>query len=102
MNHNLTLNSRNLNSHHTKVPKIQDTFIKHMMYQTIEKPRHTKFIYDPDIPKEIHPNFRIKSSKLGISFTVQCLFQQDIPHLKKSNGLSIYIQFSCNFTKPLL
>ena len=48
----------NLNSHHTKVPKIQDTYIKHMMYQTIQKPRHTKFIYDPDIPKDKHTYLR--------------------------------------------
>ena len=61
---------------------------------------YTKFIYDPDIPimsiliynsnsivylkkkkkkkiiaQNIHPNFRIKSSKLGMSLTVHCLFQ---------------------------
>ena len=34
-----------------------------MMYQTIEKPRHTKFIYDLDIQKDKHtylwPSFRV-------------------------------------------
>ena len=35
---------KNFNSHYTKVPQIQDTFIKHMMYQIVEKPRHTKYL----------------------------------------------------------
>ena len=49
----------------------QDTFIKHIMYQTIEKPRHTKYIYDLDIQKDEHTNLELKTFNLTLELNPQ-------------------------------
>ena len=89
-----------------RFPKAHDTFIKHIMYQTIEKPRHkiylwsehTKGIEKPRhkiylwskhtngwaykfITQNIYPNFKIKSSKSELTIIVYYSFQRHMPHL---------------------
>ena len=36
------------------------------MYQTLKKPRHKKFIYDPDIPKDKHTDLKLKMFTLTL------------------------------------
>ena len=42
-----------------------------MMYQTIEKPRHTKFIYDLDIPNDEYANLFLKTFTLTLKLNPQ-------------------------------
>ena len=41
------------------------------MYQTIDKSRHTKFIYDLDIPKDEHVNLQLKTFTLTLELNPQ-------------------------------
>ena len=71
INHNLTLKLKKILLPITQGSQIQDTFIKHIMYQIIEKSRHTKFIHDLDIPKDEHINLWLKTFTLTLELNPQ-------------------------------